>query len=369
LVWKFKIFEYFRSFPYFFQYFEKILNMEWINLSHWEAVEIAANLLVKLKPEEIIQQLKENFERNEKERKKKKGENPNASKKAQLKEERCIKIIKENYYTLEKLYNTETLFDQIINYCDADLSAALNTLIFKNSNKFIYNFFNNIKIRAPHLISQKQFMQLEEFIFEKGKSPFKKKSLPNWNPSQKADLFINTNWYLYYYDEKLNRDGTKTQGIVQSILKIGTFRKTELEDFNLSVNAKRYYKGRIHIHLNTAGFLHLNLNSSETVEKDLSILLNVGEGNGEILPEIVLGQYHNRDAFSIFSGTLILRPIQNEALPEPCFCPFDDASKFQTIDPTIWQYFNKKERNLIKTPQNIYSLERFSSWLASKNKN
>jgi hypothetical protein len=197
-------------------------------------------------------------------------------------------------------------------------------------------------------------MPLDEFMasFEN--------EVQNTNTHLKIKQFYNTHWWLYFFDYD---DHNRVGRLGRAVLTISDKHHAEIQ--NVSSETATHYRGRVEVD-NTNQHLFFDFTSSETNEKHLRISVFVG--NGKCYP-LATGVYMNINARnSMPTGTVIMEQVTDTTIIEtmkPILVDFDKAEE-QGIHKNIVTFFIEREKNYLKAPHGILTINDLGKWLVDK---
>jgi len=166
-----------------------------------------------------------------------------------------------------------------------------------------------------------------------------------------ATRFSNTQWYLYYLHDEIIC-------LARAVLTIKPDFEIEINnDIQYSSDTKKYH-GKVKW---SNDIMILNLKDTEK-SKVLHILIKTGRGNVSLM----VGMWHNINAKGhILGGTVLLekKNITEKISPEVFY---DVSIMHQKVHPAICKYFQHKNKNLIKQPRDITSLESLQTFFENR---
>jgi len=178
--------------------------------------------------------------------------------------------------------------------------------------------------------------------------------------SDKINVFKDSVWIYYYYDEFNGISGIST-----GILSIDSQQVVHIKDMLHERGRPVFYTGRVKL-AGDNSLLLFELQTRQTRERDLHILVHIGNSGSK--PEIALGQYHNLDDnLTIVSGTIVLADTKKDF---DAFLPtfFEKGTaKYHGLKKQVKKYLSEKSGNRIKVPHNIYSYTKLGKWIDDKN--
>lgn len=176
---------------------------------------------------------------------------------------------------------------------------------------------------------------------------------------EKASLYYNQSFYLYFYDEG---DTPRQLGITRVLLKIGADNKSiYLNNVQEGVNTD--YQGEMELKA-SGQHLVFRMQTVSTCEKHLHMNFIICP---ETIPLIAVGQYCTiNKKGALVAGTLIMEHCKSseekEDKSDEVKCLLKGTEEYSNLPNSLKQFLGKKEKNQIKVTTGIFSysdLDRF----------
>lgn len=215
-----------------------------------------------------------------------------------------------------------------------------------HGSKSIYNLSKCVRSKEAFTYGSNVINMLTEYInakLDKEDKLYIPKCTPaeTWAPDKKTNLYEDTIWNLFYWDERVKsqEDSTKEQGIVNAYLVLKQFGKAEIYNWNVDKDCQEFYTGYFHF-FQKGEYIILELQTGD--EKHLNMEIYLGS---EGLVEMALGQWHNINS-TIYSGTLMITRMAEKIEDNP-FSPFFISQS--ELEKTKNAKKNKSESDLEKS--------------------
>ncbi len=194
--------------------------------------------------------------------------------------------------------------------------------------------------------------------------------------SAKLNLFANTHWYIYQYDEYKIMERTFGQrqrvtriwGISQSVLRIDEHLGAEIEtDKRTSPEEIRNSDYTGIVSLDENAILELVFKTKKTDENKLHIKTIINRGS---LFPLSLGSYLSADHEGYLkAGTVVMEQLRDDQITnaEPKFYQ-GNSKEYMELDTYIRDYLKDKQYNYIKIPTGISAKPDLFEWLSNKQK-
>lgn len=225
--------------------------------------------------------------------------------------------------------------------------------------KYLYAKFDKMSSDSPvkYHVTPRFKRALKDFF---GKDVFPQlQGLTQVPKNEKVNIFKNSKWAYYYYDERKGIPGIST-----GFLTIDDDLKVKIKDRNHEKNTNLLYTGTVKPQADNS-LLLFQMNTDQTGERDLHILVHIG--NSGTKPQIAMGQYHNLDDnLTIISGTIILADTKkNFEGFTPTF--FEKGTRtYRELNKQVTRYLGEKAGNRIRVPHNNLSYEMLGKWMRNK---
>lgn len=183
----------------------------------------------------------------------------------------------------------------------------------------------------------------KEFIEGIEQGTIKVQSSISISKKSKLSLYLNRNYYLYFFETRKAKDDNF---IGRVVLKIGA-TENEVHIYN-SIEGERdnstNYKGTIMMHPNNDNHIILRLQTTEFAEKDLKIIFRV---LNEKETKYMIGGYMNIDReLSVIMGTIIAERTQVDDPKPEVIRP--QSETYEKLSPHIKKFLYFKDKNFIK---------------------
>ncbi len=232
----------------------------------------------------------------------------------------------------------------------------------KYSSKIFFPLSMAVRSREPYMPSDDHLTKIFEYLgdpaFKLSEQNYRRTE--TWKPDKKKEYFENTVWRLYTFDEDTLTDenhSLKIPVLNQAILKFNSFSKIEVKV--LTAGQIENYVGEFHMFGNLS-YLILKL---RTIVGQKYLRFEFYVGQDQLVPLLAMGQYHNI-ADTIYSGTAIIVKETKHLNLKPAI--FNKAKDEAKIPDYIWQYFETKSLNRLRTPAKINRPQELSAWLIAK---
>lgn len=307
-------------------------------LTHWEAVELFCRLMKRHQEEEV-------------EKSKSSGSTVNRPAK------RKNKIEPLSYYRSELV-----LKEYLEKASHDDFKKEISTKISKPDIKIFFPLSMAVRNREPYMPQDGHLIKIFEYLgdpsFQLSQQNYKRTE--TWKPDKKKENFEITVWKLFMFDEELittDDHSSKIAVLNQAVLKFKSFSRIEVEI--LTAGQVENYIGEFYMFGNLS-YLILKL---RTIVGQKYLRFEFYVGQDQSVPLLAMGQYHNI-ADTIYSGTAIIIRETNDLDLKPVI--FDKSQDEAKVPDYIWQYFETKSLNRLRTPAKINRPLELSAWLLSK---
>ena len=177
--------------------------------------------------------------------------------------------------------------------------------------------------------------------------------------NKKVIEYYDTSWWVYYYhyDEK-RREGMLGKALL--IIK----NKDNVYLQNVPDETATHFEGRITID-ESVQHLYIDLLSSNLREKHLRITLFCGIGK---VHPLMLGVYTNiYSTNATVAGSIVFQRIESpdSQILESKALSFDNTD-CNEINPSIIDFLRDREKNFIKSPSNILTVDSLQQWLQKR---
>ncbi|MEA5402105.1 hypothetical protein VB776_04210 [Arcicella sp. DC2W] len=207
---------------------------------------------------------------------------------------------------------------------------------FANQNyypSFLSDLVKEIETGVPMVRTTYRVFLMLEYI---GESSHLKRYMLGSQSDVKSDLLVGSYWYMYsheYYFSKTPEQ--KVMFITRDMVFFNQFSYATVlatKNHGGETVGMQHYSG--HYYTKNNRYLFLDLHISETREKDLRVIIDIGTGNSNI-GEVFTGYYMNA------SNNLYFGPILFERIPaqEKLFArSFEEHDS--SLNRSVWEYFN-----------------------------
>lgn len=241
------------------------------------------------------------------------------------------------------------------------------------SNKFskqVWKLSLNIREGRPVWISDYTLHAFLNYINDDAYKAYTKCFSPiiKLDLSPKRNIFSNTNWKLFFWDDFRERDNERpkiTKGISVATLKLGLFGKAELHRGVNDPYRKeiRIYIGRYRFYDN-GKFLSIKMKLAGSRERDLRLLFYIGSE-----PDIRISTGMGANiSYDSWARILVIQKVQKgEKLTEPGFFSKQIENKRNSEIPDyIWSFFANREENIIRVPHAGISIDELYTIIESR---
>ncbi|MGJ1334180.1 hypothetical protein [Sphingobacterium siyangense] len=283
-------------------------------------------------------------------------------------------VSKADGINIEEFYKGDFLDSQLGKYSHEHHCLELTKRIEKVAGRFgsrdIYNLGQNIRENIPTILSSNSFNNFRNYLGEaftlKGKMPQNE-----WKRDLKIEQFYPSKWNIYYYDEKLGHDTIVQHHpvICVGILTLEPFGKASILICNLDQEIEETYTGEYTLIMEN--LLHLSMRTKESGQKMLEISFSIGSDSHVPL---AIGIYTNVNR-QLYAGTLLIKRLADNDIPTTVgIYKIDENNgglrelkETMPVDPYITAYLLDKRRYPLDIPKSITNKTALLRWLNSEN--